>query len=81
MSVRIVLNRQGFRDLRNAPGVVADLERRAAAIAAAAGEGFATRPAERGRQRARVAVVTETYDAMRSEAKDRTLTRAINAGR
>jgi hypothetical protein len=81
---RIKWHMRGFVQLRNAPGVVADLQARAQRIAEAAGEGVATRPAEThyGRQgRARAAVVTETYDAMRSQAKDSTLSRAIDAGR
>jgi len=82
---KLKLFNKGFVELRNSPGVVADIERRAAAIADAAGEGFAVRPAETNLSfphgRARVAVVTETFDAMYAEATDRTLTRSIDAGR
>lgn len=81
MAVRVKLHMRGFRQLRNSPGVVADLAKRAAAIAAQAGDGFATRPAETGGDRARVAVVTETAEAMIDEAKHRTLTTSIDAGR
>ena len=83
--LRIKLYNKGMVELRNSPGVVAELERRASAIAASAGEGVATRPAETDFSfpsgRARVAVVTETFDAMYAEATNRTLTRALDAGR
>jgi len=79
--MKIVLNNKGMAELRNSPGVISDLERRANHIAAAAGAGMETRPAEKGRQRARVAVVTATAEAARREATGRALTRAIDAGR
>ena len=49
-------------------------------IASAAGEGMVVTPAERT-PRARAAVVTATYAAMRAEATSRALTRAVGAGR
>jgi hypothetical protein len=64
-------------------GVREDLERRARAIAAAAGgseAGFEV-GTNVGPNRARASVVTTTAEAMRAEAEDRTLTRAIDAGR
>ncbi len=81
MSTRVKLNIAGFRALRNSPAVVAELERRAKAIAEAAGPGMETRPAETGGNRARVAVVTSSFEAMLAEAHHRTLTRAVGAGR
>ena len=83
--MRVKLNIKGFVELRNSPAVVADLQARARRIAAAAGDGMEVKPAETNHRfpkgRARVAVVTGTYDAMRREAKTRDLTRAIDAGR
>jgi hypothetical protein len=79
-NTRIVLNRAGVKALLRSPEVVADLKRRAEAIAAVAGEGNEVEVAV-GPTRARAAVVTKTFDAMRDEATDRSLTRAIDAGR
>lgn len=82
---RVVIKYQNFVQLRNSPQVVADLAARAAMVAAAAGDGFEARPVERNmsgaKGRARVAVVTASFPAMYHEAKDRTLTRALDAGR
>lgn len=77
---RIVLNSRGVRALLRHPNVRADLERRARAIAAVAGDGMEA-TAVAGRTRARASVITATPDAMRAEARDRRLTRSIDAGR
>lgn len=77
---RIQLNRKGVRTLLRSPAVLADLEGRARRIAAAAGPGHVV-DSSVGRNRARAAVITATAEAMLSEAKHRTLTRAIDAGR
>jgi len=77
---RIELNSQGVRDLLRSQEVKADLEHRAAAIAARAGEGM-EHDSRVGRARAHASVWTETPEAMRAEAQDRALTRAIDAGR
>lgn len=58
----------------------AGLQRRARAIAAAAGPGFEVEDST-GQTRARYTVYAATVDAMRAEATDRALTRAIDAGR
>lgn len=82
-SVRIQLNRAGVRQLLRSEEVQADLLRRAEQIAAAAGgeaAGFETSVVV-GRNRARASVITATAEAMVAEARDRTLTRAIDAGR
>jgi len=82
--VVVKLNKKEVRRLLRGEGkyegVQADLERRAAAIAARAGEGFEHETAA-GRNRARAAVWTATAEAARAEAEDRALTRAIDAGR
>lgn len=80
MAVRITLNRQGVRALLRSPAMLADLERRARRIAAAAGPGHEVDGAI-GRNRARAAVITSSIEAKVGEAKRRTLTRAIDAGR
>ena len=80
MTVRVKLNIAGFRQLRTAPDVVDDLERRAQAIAAAAGPGHKV-STEAGRTRAIGMVWTDTPEAMLAEATGRSLTRAIDAGK
>ena len=77
---RIVLNRKGMRQLLRSPEVLADLKRRAEAIAAAAGSGMEV-SAMVGRNRARASVITATHSARRAEATSRALTRAIDVGR
>lgn len=78
--VDIKLNHRGVRDLLRSSEVRRDLERRAAAIAASAGPGHRIE-SEDGPNRARAAVVTDTFEAMNDEATSRSLTRAIGAGR
>lgn len=80
MPVKVVINRAGVRQLLQSPEVRADLERRANAIAAAAGDGMEADSAV-GPTRARASVRTATHDAVVAEATDRTLTRALDAGR
>ena len=79
-NVRIVLNRQGVREMLQSRRVLADMERRARAIADAAGPGHVV-DSEIGRNRARASVRTATFEAMHAESTDHTLTRAIDAGR
>lgn len=78
--VDIELNSAGMAELLRDDGVRQDLERRARRIAAAAGPGMAVQ-SSRGRRRALAMVWTDTPEAKRAEAKDRKLTRAIDAGR
>lgn len=81
--IRIDFHYKGFNQVRNAPGVVSDLERRAAAVAAAAGPGHEIRTLAGGnRVRARVSVRTATPEARLAEATNKTLSQAIgSAGR
>ncbi|UVK62550.1 hypothetical protein SEA_TAYLORSIPHT_11 [Arthrobacter phage TaylorSipht] len=79
-ATRIVFKTKGFRAILRSKRVMDDLDRRGRAIAAAAGEGVGLQH-NYGRARARVTVLTETRDARRAEATDKTLTRAIGAGR
>lgn len=78
--VKVRLTRSGPRQLRQSPGVKADMERRAQAIAAAAGGGMEV-DSHVGRSRARATVAAVSWEARRAEASDRALTRAIDAGR
>lgn len=78
--MRIVLNRRNIRQLLRSEAVRADLKRRADNIARAAGPGH-TVDSEIGRNRARAAVITTSFQAMHAEARNRNLTRAIDAGR
>lgn len=79
-SVRIKLNRAGVQQLLTSQEVTDDLTKRGERMAAAAGEGVEA-TTTRNRDRTVVFVSTETFDAMRAEAEDRTLTRSIDAGR
>ena len=83
MPVTIKWNMAGFRDLRTDPAVLADLNRRAEQIAAAAGEGFEAQPAEKtgGRVRGRAAVISTTRAAAKAEAERHVLLSALEAGR
>ena len=78
--LRVKLNRAGIRALLRSTEVERDLDARARRIAAAAGEGMEVET-EVGPARARSAVFTATRDAQEAEATDRTLTRALDAGR
>lgn len=80
MRARIELNSQGVRELLKSNEIKADLQRRAEAIARAAGPGFIA-DSMVGPNRARASVGTTDIDSMRAEAEDRVLTRAIDAGR
>lgn len=84
--VRVVMNTAGVRALLRSPGIAADLKARADRIAAATGPTMEPgvdmiASVEVGPSRARASVVTATPHAMNGEAKDRRLTRAVDAGR
>lgn len=81
--MRIELNRDGIRKLLKSQVVHDELMRRAEAIATAAGgeaAGFVAADSV-SPDRAAVQVKTTTLEARRREARDRTLTRAIFAGK
>jgi hypothetical protein len=80
VKARIEVDHAGVEALLRSPEVKRDLERRAAAIAAAAGEGMASRTYQ-GRDRIRAVVWTQTNAARRAEAQNRALLRALDAGR
>lgn len=75
--MKVELKLAEFRRLANSPAVIALLQERAQRIASAAGEGNVVKPPERGRRRARVAVVTESFQARYYEATERRLTRSM----
>lgn len=76
----IEINAQGMRDILRSEGVRKDLDARARRVAAAAGPGMEA-SSTIGRRRAMAMVRTATPRARNGEAKDRRLTRAIDAGR
>lgn len=83
MPVRVVFRIPRFMELRRAPGVVADLQRRAQAIADACGgesEGYYARVSQ-GKTRARAAVITGTGRAIRDNAANATILRNLDRGR
>jgi hypothetical protein len=77
---RIKWNVKAFRELRLEPGVIADLEARAEAVAAAAGSGYEA-SAMAGKNRGRASVITADYAAIRDNAKNQSLLRSLDAGR
>lgn len=79
-NVIVKMNHSGSRALLRSFEIQADLKWRAERIADAAGPGMEVR-VRGGRQRARASVTTSTIEARRAEARDRVLTRAIDAGR
>lgn len=79
-AVKVVLFRKGIRELLNSPEIRADLVARAKRVAAQAGDGFEV-DSHSGTKRGRASVRTVTFDAMRAEAKSRTLTHALDAAR
>lgn len=80
MATRFQLNHRNIRELLRSDAVKADLEARARRIASAAGSGHRVE-VDTGRNRARAAVITDTMGARRAEARDRSLTRSLDAGR
>lgn len=77
---KVKVLRKGSVAILKSDSVRADLQRRASAIAAAAGPGFVA-TVKYGRDRNLANVHAETDEARRAEAEDRALTRALDAGR
>jgi hypothetical protein len=78
--VRLEFNYAAFDAVRKSPEVQADLRARAERIAATAGDGNEVNT-QVGAHRARASVRTETYEARKAEATDKSLTKALDAGR
>ena len=90
MATRVRLNVAGFYKLRSAPALKSDLNRRAQAIAAAAGEvgtpdaeyGVGSQQgAKRPQGRWRSTVFTKNAAAMASNAKHNSIIKSLDAGR
>lgn len=84
---RVVFHNKGFRELRSDPGVVADLERRAEAIADwcnSNGKGRYATSSQQGKRkpqgRWRTTVITADADSMRDNAKHQRLLEGLDAG-
>jgi len=82
MAGGIKWNNKAFRQIRTLPEVRRELERRAEAIAREAGDGYTVESEiTRGRGRARAAVFPTTSAAIRDNAANNTLLKALDAGR
>jgi hypothetical protein len=79
--IRIEINDAAATELLKSSEVRADLMRRANRIAAAAGAGNYDVTPSQTPTRARVSVGTADYAARKAEATNRSLTRALDAGR
>lgn len=77
--VKVVLNYAGFRELRTSGAAVDLVQQEAQAIAARAGDGFAVLPAESPSNRAHAVVGAVTNAAVRRNARDNALIRAVGA--
>lgn len=78
--VRIELDSKGIGRLLKSKELERDMKRRAEQISRAAGPGHGVEVDNTG-DRTRASVVTRTREARAGEARNRRLTRAINAGR
>lgn len=79
--VRIEINDEAFQSILKSPEVQAELLRRGNAIAAAAGDGTWDVTASQTPTRARVSIGTGDHAARTTEATNRGLTSALDAGR
>ena len=79
--VTLKFNTKGFQEIRTSPGTMKMLNSLATSTANRAGDGFEAKPADvtGGRVRGRAAVVAVTTEAMRSEARDHALLKAIGS--
>lgn len=79
MSVKFKPNKRTAEAILKGPEVQALLARKAAAVAARAGEGF-TSGVRVGKDRARAYVLPETYKARKNQARNHVLERAVGRG-
>ncbi|MBF6428703.1 hypothetical protein IU440_28935 [Nocardia cyriacigeorgica] len=79
MAARIEWNRQAFEQIRREPVVSTELLKEAEKIAQRAGDGYVA-VRGRGRTRNRAAVVTSNAEAIRDNAENNTLIRALGGG-
>ena len=75
--VEIKLNISGLRQLRNDPGVMAELQKQANNIVQRAGEGFIADKVTKGSTRARCRVHADSAEAYYKNLKHNTLLKAI----
>jgi tRNA A37 threonylcarbamoyltransferase TsaD len=80
MGLSMNINKGNIGALLKSVAVQRDLKARTDRIAAAAGPGMVA-SVQAGRNRARASVITTTKGAREAEARDRRLTRALDAGR
>jgi tRNA A37 threonylcarbamoyltransferase TsaD len=80
MALKMTLRKANIGALLKSARVRAELKARADRIAAAAGEGMVA-SVQVGQNRARASVITATSKARENEARRRSLTRALDAGR
>jgi hypothetical protein len=73
------VNRKAIRELLKDPGLEKHLLSEAQLIAARAGDGY-TASSRIGKNRARASVITDSFQAMRNEAKFGTLSKAAGGG-
>ena len=78
--VRVKMNNGGVRAMLKSPGVNTLLMSHAEPIATRAGSGYAATLGTAGRTRNRAWVRTETFEAMRDNARNATLARALGGG-
>jgi tRNA A37 threonylcarbamoyltransferase TsaD len=80
MAFKVTLRKANIGALLKSARVQAELKARADRIAAAAGPGMEA-SVQVGATRARASVITATRKARENEARNRALTRALDAGR
>jgi len=73
------VNRKAIRELLKDPALEKHLLSEAQLIAARAGDGY-TASSRTGKNRARASVITDSFQAMRNEAKYGTLSKAAGGG-
>ena len=78
---KIKWNNAAFREIRLLPEVDRDMQDRAERVASAAGAGYEAKRTDNPRNRARAAVVTTSYRAIRENARNNTLLRSLQAGK
>ncbi len=78
MKVKIVLNRQGVRDLLLSDDVLECVKDTAEKVRAKCGDGYGTSE-HKGRNRVNVSIQPETTEAQRDNYKNNTLLKAVSS--
>lgn len=79
-NTRVELNFEGVRQLMTSPQMVALCERKARAVAAAAGDGY-TITTHIGPNRCNASVITDSYEAKKANLDGNALIKALGAAR